>query len=258
MYQSALKGDLELLSDVVGKKNAEIINNTFAFCDLDGIGEGLLLDTGLPIGAIHKLLASLEIGKRVSEDVARSNPIECSADAYELYRAGLGTAKQEQFLVVCLNSKNQVTAEKMISKGTVNECRVSPLDVLHFAVQECANRIMLFHNHPSGDSTPSPQDIALTKRISAAADVLDITVLDHVVIGRSNYVSFADLGLLVKAELDETVKAIEIDSRKRKAAEKKPAAKKETPKKPSKKKAGKAKRQTTAEFLASRGASPAK
>ncbi len=98
--------------------------------------------------------------------------------------------------MLCSDVKNRVIAEREITRGTLDASLVHPRDVFGTAVQEAAASIIVVHNHPSGDPEPSAEDIALTRRLADAGDLMGIPVLDHVVIGATTYVSLAERGVL--------------------------------------------------------------
>lgn len=102
----------------------------------------------------------------------------------------------EQFRVLYLNTKNGVIAEETVSQGTINAALVGPRELFHRAVRLMAAIVILVHNHPSGDPAPSREDIALTKDLAAAGNILGIAVADHLIIGKGQYVSFKEKGLL--------------------------------------------------------------
>ncbi|HBA63034.1 MAG TPA: hypothetical protein DCZ20_04170 [Lachnospiraceae bacterium] len=103
---------------------------------------------------------------------------------------------QEILKLLMLNTKSRLIGETMISKGTVNAAVISPRELLIEALQKNAVSIILMHNHPSGDPTPSREDILITRRVKEAGALIGIELLDHIVIGNHSYVSFAEKGLL--------------------------------------------------------------
>jgi DNA repair protein RadC len=107
----------------------------------------------------------------------------------------LSTLDQEQLRTLVLNTKNQVLAVRTISSGTVNQSQVRPAEVFRPAIQANATAIIVVHNHPSGDPTPSREDVAITRDLVAAGKLLDVEVLDHLVIGLGCFVSLKDPGL---------------------------------------------------------------
>ena len=106
------------------------------------------------------------------------------------------TLTQEQIRVLYLSTKSGVLLEKVISQGTINTAVVSPREVFHQAIRVCCASLIIIHNHPSGDPTPSQEDIELTKKMVEAGKVIDIAVLDHIIIGASGYVSLKEKGVI--------------------------------------------------------------
>lgn len=103
----------------------------------------------------------------------------------------------ENFGIIALNTKNSICGVHIITSGTLNKSIVHPREVFQAALSHPCDRIILFHNHPSGDPEPSPEDITVTGRLVEAGELLGISVLDHVVIGHDgNMVSFKERGLL--------------------------------------------------------------
>ena len=105
-------------------------------------------------------------------------------------------ADREQFYVLILNTKNIMTGINLVSIGSINTSVVHPREVMKAAIIGNAAAMLFIHNHPSGDPAPSIEDIDCTKRLTAAAKILGIRVLDHVICGDSQYYSFADAGNL--------------------------------------------------------------
>jgi DNA repair protein RadC len=103
---------------------------------------------------------------------------------------------REKFMIVMLNTKNKVIGFNLVSMGTLNASIVHPREVFKPAIIAGAGSVILIHNHPSGDPSPSQEDIEVTKRMVASGDVLGITVRDHLVIGDGVFVSFREKGLL--------------------------------------------------------------
>lgn len=100
--------------------------------------------------------------------------------------------QQEELVLIALNTKNKFISDRIISKGTVNSSLVSPREIFIDALQNNAVNIIILHNHPSGDPTPSQEDIRITERIREAGNLIGITLLDHIVIGDNCYVSFKE------------------------------------------------------------------
>ena len=154
---------------------------------LPGIGEVKAIQV-LCIGELSKRIAT----RQAKEKIAFHEPQTIAG----YYMEQLRHKEQECMICMMLDTKNQLIGEELISKGTVNASLVSPRDLFLMAFQYHAVHLILVHNHPSGDPTPSQADIALTERIYQAGALLDIKLLDHIIIGDCTYRSFRELGLL--------------------------------------------------------------
>lgn len=122
--------------------------------------------------------------------------IRTSADVYRAFCGRFDRADREEFLVVPLDGKNRSLGFHVVSVGTLTASLVHPREVFKIVLLTNAAAIILVHNHPSGDPTPSPEDVAITQRLKDAGEILGIRILDHVVIGDGRCVSFADENLL--------------------------------------------------------------
>ena len=123
-------------------------------------------------------------------------PLTSPRDAADLFSRLLGEEASEVFAILLLSTRHRVLAYHEVSRGTLNSTLVHPREVFKAACLANAAAIILAHVHPSGDPTPSPDDIELTRRLVAAGVLLGIDVLDHVVVGHARYASFKELGLL--------------------------------------------------------------
>ena len=117
-------------------------------------------------------------------------------DAYEMIKEQLEGLDREQFIIACLNTKNEPTNITVVSVGTLNKAIVHPREVFKTAILSNAASIMAFHNHPSGDTTLSDQDIQLTHRLIEAGELLGIKLLDHLIIGDGSFTSLKEKGYL--------------------------------------------------------------
>ena len=117
-------------------------------------------------------------------------------DAYEMIKEQLEGLDREQFIIACLNTKNEPTNITVVSVGSLNKAIVHPREVFKTAILSNAASIMAFHNHPSGETTPSQQDIQLTNRLYEAGELIGIKVLDHLIIGDDQFVSLKEKGYL--------------------------------------------------------------
>ena len=132
----------------------------------------------------------------VREKTDRYPRISNSKELQAITRELLADAATERFLVFFMDSKNRITGFNESSVGSLNVSVVHPRDTMRAAVIQGASAIVLAHNHPSGDPTPSREDRECTKRLCHAGRILGIRVLDHIVVGESDYYSFADAGTL--------------------------------------------------------------
>ena len=117
-------------------------------------------------------------------------------DTLPVLEAELSELGYEKFIALALNTKNHVTAVLPVSSGSLNASIVHPRELFQRAILANCASLILAHNHPSGDPAPSPEDIALTRKLIDAGLLLDIPVLDHIVLGYGCYVSFKERGLL--------------------------------------------------------------
>ncbi|HYC23485.1 MAG TPA: DNA repair protein RadC [Candidatus Bathyarchaeia archaeon] len=141
------------------------------------------------------ICAALELGRRAEHDeLSSGQPIGGSQAVFHHFHARLGGLKQERFYVVMLDGKGRLLREVRVSEGSLTASIVHPREVFRAAIREAAAAVLLVHNHPSGDPTPSPEDLSLTSRLRAAGDLVGVKVVDHVIVGRGRYVSFVDNG----------------------------------------------------------------
>lgn len=139
-----------------------------------------------------------ELGRRLYQACADLPPVIRSPKDVVERMADMRHLGQEEFRSVFLSTKNGIIAERVITKGTVNASLVSPREVFHRAVKLMAASVILVHNHPSGDPTPSAEDIEVTRKLVEAGKVMDIAILDHVIIGQGGrYISLKEKGVLV-------------------------------------------------------------
>ena len=117
-------------------------------------------------------------------------------DAYEMIKEQLEGLDREQFIIACLNTKNEPTNISVVAVGILNKAIVHPREVFKTAILSNAASIMAFHNHPSGETTPSQQDIQLTNRLYEAGELLGIKLLDHLIIGDGTFTSLKEKGYL--------------------------------------------------------------
>ncbi len=165
----------------LGRKNIDFLKN------FNGIGEAKAVS----------IAAALELGKRRKEaDVFNKNKITGSKDAADYFFPIIGDLNHEEFWVMLLNRGNKIMDSFMISQGGISGTVIDVRIILKTALEKLASSIILCHNHPSGTMQASDADMKITKKIKNAAEMLDIAVLDHLIIGQNKYLSFADEGIL--------------------------------------------------------------
>lgn len=141
--------------------------------------------------------AALALARRLGDERLRaSDRFTTPEQVFRHYRSKLEDLKKERFLVLLLDGKNRVIREVEISVGSLNQSLVHPREVFNPAVRESAAAIILVHNHPTGDPTPSREDIEITRRLKEAGELMGIRILDHVIIGINQFVSLVDKGLM--------------------------------------------------------------
>jgi DNA repair protein RadC len=144
--------------------------------------------------AIH---AALELGRRMAAEAREEGaPVRSPRDVFAVYAPRLEDLPVEEFHVAVLDSQHRLERDIAVTRGILNSSLVHPREVFREAIAERAAAVILVHNHPSGDPTPSADDRAVTEQLVAAGRLLDIPVHDHVIIGRGRYTSFAEAGLL--------------------------------------------------------------
>lgn len=133
--------------------------------------------------------------KRVSVPANWERRIASSSDARPLFSA-YADHPQEHFLALALDAKNRPVAFQEVFKGSLASCHVSAAELFRFAILATASRLIIGHNHPSGDPSPSPQDAELTGKLCTLGKDLGIEILDHLIVARDGYFSFLDQGLM--------------------------------------------------------------
>jgi len=139
-----------------------------------------------------QILSMAELGKRYNASKKVVKKISCAEEVYNLFSDRLRDEKQENFYVLMLNAKNIVIKEELISKGVLDSALIHPREVFKPAIKNSAARIILVHNHPSGDPSPSEEDLDITKAIMEVGEKVGIRVVDHVIIGGESYWNHSD------------------------------------------------------------------
>ncbi len=156
-------------------------------CNINGIG---------PAKAAQ-LKAAVELGRRLACEVAAPKSIISGpADVFNLLKERMRYYDREYFKAVYLNTKHHVIAVEIISVGSLNSSLVHPRELFKNSIKRSAAALILAHNHPSGDPTPSVEDIEITRRLAEVGKIIGIQVLDHIIIGEKDFVSLKEQGII--------------------------------------------------------------
>ncbi|MCF8364914.1 MAG: DNA repair protein RadC [Bacteroidales bacterium] len=182
---------VDLSRRILGSINHSLIElSKLSIIDLQkfkGIGEAKAIS----------IIAALELGRRRrGAEATDRKSISSSKQAFEILHPHLSDLHYEQFAIILLNRASHFIKVVNVSEGGVSGTVVDPKKVFKLAIENNASSIILAHNHPSGNINPSDQDIMLTKKLKKAGDYIDISVLDHIIVGGENYYSFADSGTM--------------------------------------------------------------
>lgn len=151
---------------------------------------------GIGAAKAAQIKAAIDLGRRLSAQTNEDRPIIHSPeDAADLVQYEMSSLEQEQLRVILLNTRNHVLAIKTIYQGSLNSSQVRIGELFRPAIRENSAAVIVIHNHPSGDPSPSPDDVAITKAIIKAGKLLDIQVLDHLIIGQGRFISLNRRGL---------------------------------------------------------------
>lgn len=205
-------GDNEVLALVLGHgqgpDNALALANRL-LAETDGLaglvrvaGDDLQRVPGIGVARAARVLASVELGRRtLAGPGAARRPVHSAADAAAFLVPQFGAHPVERVGVVLLDARQRLVRTALLTTGTIDSSVVHPRDVYRVAIAAGAASIIVFHNHPSGDPTPSQDDLQLTWRLVAAGELLGVEMLDHVVIAERAYFSFREAGRLRAATL---------------------------------------------------------
>lgn len=152
---------------------------------------------GIGIAKAAQIKAAIEIGKRLASLSQSERPvIKCPGDVRNLLMEEMRYLDKEYFKIILLNIKNQVIHVEDVSVGSLNSSIVHPREIFKIAIRRSSAALILVHNHPSGDPTPSGEDVEITRRLVESGKLLGIGVLDHVIIGDGRYTSLKEKGLI--------------------------------------------------------------
>lgn len=191
LFRSIPRGDVKPLAKMLIARFGSLAGvfgaSLAELATVRGIGEAAALDLKLA----HE--TALRIAR---EPVARRTVISSWSALLAYVRVALAHEPREQFRVLFLDRKNQLIADETMNHGTVDHAPVYPREIVRRALELSASAVILVHNHPSGDPTPSAADVDMTRQVVEAARVLKVSVHDHLVVGRDGVASFRALGLL--------------------------------------------------------------
>ena len=204
-----LKSGKEVLSDAellaiilrtgsMGENVVEMSNRLIAEHGLDKLFDCSLKELqeikGIGPSKAMQILSMSELGKRYSQSKNPITKITSAEDVYDYFKEKVRDEKQENFFVILLNTRNGIIKEKLITRGVLDSAIVHPREIFKPAIKNSASKIILIHNHPSGNPEPSEEDRSITKRIIDLGKQMDIKVLDHVIIGNKNQEIVKDKG----------------------------------------------------------------
>ncbi len=152
---------------------------------------------GVGVATAARVLAALELGRRAARERTNTNePVRGPADVFERMAPRLRDLRHEEFHVLLLNTQHAILREVLVTRGILDASLIHPREVLKAAIVESAAAVILVHNHPSGDPSPSAEDRVVTQQLATAGRAVGIPVLDHVIIAAERFRSLAQEGLL--------------------------------------------------------------
>ena len=205
--------DAELLGIILvkgyqGKTSVEVakdlLSETKSLRKLDSLSYPEMSSVkGIGLAKFAQIKAALEIGKRLLREASSpKKKIHNALDLVNYYGPCMRDLKKERFKAILLDVKNKIIRDIDISVGSLTESIVHPREVLKEIIKESAASVIFLHNHPSGESNPSKNDLDITERLTGACELVGVKVLDHIILGEDNYFSFAQEGLLKKVGAD--------------------------------------------------------
>ncbi|NJD60778.1 MAG: hypothetical protein C3F13_12345 [Anaerolineales bacterium] len=151
---------------------------------------------GVKLAKAAQIKAAIELGRRLVLEAPDERPgVHTPADAAEMVQYEMSALEQEELRVMLLDTRNRVQHIETVYRGSVNSSQVRIAEIFKAAIRRNASNVIVIHNHPSGDPTPSPDDVAITRAILQAGELLDIKLLDHIIVGSGKFVSLKERGL---------------------------------------------------------------
>ena len=200
-FGASVLSDAELLAIILQKGNKEenvidMSNRLISKHGLNKLSDLSLSEIqeikGIGPAKAMQIKALFEFNKRHNLAKIDNSIIKCAKDVFDYVSKRLPSKDKEHFIILHLDSRNRIIKDEVISIGTLNVSIIHPREVFKSAIKESTNAIILVHNHPSGEPSPSHEDNKITKRLLEAGELLNIKVLDHVILGNESYWSFKE------------------------------------------------------------------
>lgn len=198
--------DAQLLAIIIrtGSRQRTVIDTAYEllqkFGGLKGLDEASVQELrkykGLGIAKVAQIKAAFELGKRLLTEKVNEQVFNSAYTVFRYCAPKLTGLKKESFIALLLDTKLRLIREVKVSEGILNQSLVHPREVFKEAVRDSAYALILVHNHPSGDPSPSESDLKITERLKKASEIIEIPILDHVIIGRDSYFSMKENGIL--------------------------------------------------------------
>ena len=182
------------LRDIIGKKSSRL---PAAIADLVRVSSDDMIARGISVTDARKITAAFRLAKEIAEPSIDYTQIRITSPATAIQYClaefrDLIHSKQEEFCIVTLDTKNQPIRRHSITRGTLRNSLVHPREVFRPAISDAANCMIVVHNHPSGDPTPSDQDISVTERLENAAEIIGIPIIDHIIVAGEKAISIQE------------------------------------------------------------------
>lgn len=178
-------------SESVDELSTRVLKEIGGLNKLNSLSFNMLTNIkGIKSSKASTILSALELGRRILNKEETKIKLDSSEKIYNYYKNDFKEIKQEIFYVLLYDTKMNLIERKEIHKGTVNGVDIHPREVFKDAIKESATFMIIMHNHPSGDTTPSKEDILVTERLAKIGELIGIKILDHIIISSESYYSF--------------------------------------------------------------------
>jgi DNA repair protein RadC len=179
-----------------GENVIEMSNRLISEYSLDKLLDCSLVELqkikGIGPSKAMQILTIAELQKRINQSKHPTTKITCAKDVFNIFHERLKDEKQEHFFVLMLDTKNNIIGEQLISKGILDASIVHPREVFKPAIKNSSSKIILVHNHPSGDPQPSSEDLEITEKLMSAGNDIGINIIDHVIISKEQFWNWAE------------------------------------------------------------------